>query len=81
MLGHTDSSFAKASQQQKTITGTVIDDAGLPVIGANIIEVGTTNGTVTNVDGEFSLNGKRMLPFVSTHRVSGQDVSTEGKSV
>ena len=43
------------SQQGKTITGTVIDAAGIPVIGANVIIKGTTNGTVTDLDGKFSL--------------------------
>lgn len=43
-------------QQKKNITGTIVDAAGVPVIGANIIEAGTTNGTITDVDGNFSLN-------------------------
>lgn len=43
-------------QQKKNITGTVSDITGLPIIGANIIEAGTTNGTVTDIDGNFSLN-------------------------
>jgi TonB-linked SusC/RagA family outer membrane protein len=43
-------------QQKRTLTGTVVDAAGVPIIGANIVEVGTTNGTVTDVDGKFSLN-------------------------
>ncbi|MDR1097959.1 MAG: TonB-dependent receptor [Tannerella sp.] len=44
-------------EQNKTkITGTVVDQAGEPVIGANIRETGTTNGTVTDVDGQFTLN-------------------------
>ena len=42
-------------QQKKNITGIIVDAAGVPVIGANIIEVGTTNGTVTDADGKFSL--------------------------
>lgn len=42
-------------QQKKQITGTVIDAQGEPIIGANIIEQGTNNGTVTDVDGNFSL--------------------------
>src|SRR5690554_4190113 len=42
-------------QQQKQVSGTVVDAQGLPVIGANIIEEGTTNGTVTDVDGNFTL--------------------------
>lgn len=43
-------------QEKKQITGTVLDEEGLSVIGANIVEVGTTNGTVTDVNGNFSLN-------------------------
>ncbi len=38
-----------------TVTGRVVDTNGIPVIGANISEVGTTNGTITDVDGYFSL--------------------------
>lgn len=43
-------------QQKKQITGTVTDNNNTPIIGANIIEVGTTNGTVTDMDGNFSLS-------------------------
>ncbi|MDD3969020.1 MAG: SusC/RagA family TonB-linked outer membrane protein [Proteiniphilum sp.] len=43
-------------QEKKAITGKVVDVQGEPVIGANIVETGTTNGTITNVDGEFSLH-------------------------
>lgn len=42
-------------QQRKQITGTVTDEEGEPVIGANIIESGTNNGTITDLDGRFSL--------------------------
>ena len=45
----------QAVQQSKTVTGTV-QDAGGPVIGATIMEKGTSNGTVTDLDGNFSLN-------------------------
>ena len=41
---------------QTTIKGTVVDETGEPVIGASIIVVGTTTGTVTNFDGTFTLN-------------------------
>ncbi|WP_279178995.1 SusC/RagA family TonB-linked outer membrane protein [Parabacteroides johnsonii] len=37
------------------LTGTIVDEYGEPVIGANIVEKGTTNGTVTDIDGKFSL--------------------------
>ena len=42
-------------QTKKTITGTIIDKDGESIIGANIVEKGTTNGTVTDIDGRFSL--------------------------
>lgn len=42
---------------QNTIQGTVIDAAnGEPIIGASILEIGTTNGTITDFDGNFVLN-------------------------
>ena len=45
-------SFAVA---QRTITGTITDKSGGPLVGASIVVKGTTNGSVTNVDGNFSL--------------------------
>jgi TonB-linked SusC/RagA family outer membrane protein len=44
------------SQDRRTVSGTVKDETGTPVIGANIVEKGTTNGTVADVNGNFSLN-------------------------
>jgi len=43
-------------QSKRVITGTVIDGNGEPIIGANVIEQGTTNGVITNLDGSFSLS-------------------------
>ena len=40
----------------KTITGTVSDEEGIPLIGATVLVKGTTTGTVTDIDGKFSLN-------------------------
>lgn len=42
--------------QQKTIKGKVVDAAGEAVIGANVVVKGTTNGTITDIDGNFNLN-------------------------
>lgn len=42
-------------QQKKQISGIVVDNQGEPIIGANMVEVGTTNGTVTDINGNFSL--------------------------
>lgn len=46
---------ALANQQKKIITGTVVDSNGEAVIGANVLVKGTTNGTITDMDGKFSL--------------------------
>ena len=46
---------ALANQQKKIITGTVVDPNGEAVIGANVLVKGTTNGTITDIDGKFSL--------------------------
>lgn len=45
-----------AYAQQKTVSGTVTDDAGLPLPGVSIVVKGTTNGTITNVDGNYTLS-------------------------
>ncbi len=39
-----------------TITGTVTDEEGVPLIGATVQEIGTTNGTLTNADGDYSID-------------------------
>lgn len=49
-------STAIVQQHVKQITGIVNDTSGAPVIGANVVEVGSTNGTITDVDGKFTLN-------------------------
>ena len=42
---------------QGTVTGTVIDsDLGGPLSGANVLEIGTSNGAITDFDGNFSLS-------------------------
>jgi len=48
---------------RKKITGVVIDERDMPIIGANVSEKGTTNGTITDLNGEFSLemNQKSVL--------------------
>ena len=46
-----------AVQQGKKVTGVVVDGTGEPVIGANVVVKGTTNGTITDFDGNYSLEG------------------------
>ncbi|MBP9580502.1 MAG: carboxypeptidase-like regulatory domain-containing protein, partial [Parabacteroides sp.] len=58
----------KSTQSKKKITGVVVDETGIPVIGANVVEAGTTNGTITDLEGKFSLdvplNADLLLTYV-----------------
>ena len=46
-----------AVQQGKKVTGVVVDGTGEPVIGANVVVKGTTNGTITDFDGNYTIEG------------------------
>ncbi len=48
---------------QTTLTGSVVDDSGQPIPGANVIVSGTSTGTMTDFDGNFSLTADQPLPF------------------
>ena len=68
-------------QQKRTVTGVVIDEEGEAVIGANIMEKGTTNGVVTDFDGNFSLsvadNATLVISYIG---YVSQEVKTAGKN-
>lgn len=49
------SPVSQEEPQDEAVTGTVVDDAGLPVIGAGVIQSGTTNGVMTDENGHFSI--------------------------
>mgnify|MGYP002597021609 CR=1 FL=1 len=68
-------------QKQKRISGVIKDAAGEPIIGANVVEKGTTNGTVTDMDGKFTLDvqDKGVLQ-VSYIGYLTQELSVSGKS-
>ena len=68
------------AQQQVTVTGNVKDEKGEPIIGANVIVKGTGTGSVTNVEGDFSLaniqNGATLeISFIG---YLNQDVKVNG---
>ncbi|MFD1614567.1 TonB-dependent receptor [Gelatiniphilus marinus] len=54
---------AFSNAQTTAISGTVVDDNGQPLPGANIIVSGTSTGTVTDFDGAFNLNVSQNPPF------------------
>lgn len=49
-------SFVATTFAQRTVTGTITDSDGVPLIGASVLAQGTTVGTITDIDGSFSLN-------------------------
>jgi len=70
------------SQQQRTVTGKVTDNSGLPLPGVTVVVKGTTRGTVTNADGNFSLSGftdNAILVF-SFVGMRSQEVAVAGKT-
>ena len=66
--------------QQITVQGVVKDQPGETVIGASVMEKGTTNGTITGIDGDFSLNmspnGTLVVSFVG---YKTQEVQVKGQ--
>ncbi len=66
---------------KKNITGNVIDEQGNPVIGANIIEKGTVNGTISDENGSFSFNIEDNASIIiSSIGFVTQEISTTGKT-
>lgn len=53
--------------QEKHVTGTVLDETGEPMIGVSVLVKGTTTGTVTNFDGNFSLNASSNATLVISY--------------
>ncbi|MCK0156441.1 SusC/RagA family TonB-linked outer membrane protein [Cellulophaga sp. F20128] len=68
--------------QNKTVTGKVTDDSGVPLLGVNVLEKGTSNGTSTDFDGNYTINVSNdasTLEFTSIGYVQ-QSVAINGRS-
>ena len=55
--------FGIVSFAQTTVTGTVNDESGMPLPGANVIVMGTSSGTISDFDGKFTLSVSQAPPF------------------
>ncbi len=57
-----------SQQQTITVKGVIVDENGEPIVGANVLEDGTTNGTITDLDGNFTLdvspNAKLKISYI-----------------
>lgn len=71
-----------AYAQNKTVSGTVVDTNGDPIIGASVLVKGTANGTITDINGNFKIsnvpsNGKVQVSFIGYQTLES---SVSGKS-
>lgn len=71
----------KMTQQDGTCTGVIKDTTGETVIGASVVIKGTTNGTITDFDGKFSLSGANKGDVIQISFVGyvTQEVVWDGK--
>ena len=77
-------SVEQAHQEKVKVSGRVVDAAGEPVIGASVIEKGSANGTITDMDGNFILNvgSKEAILEISYIGYQGQSLKvTPGKTL
>ena len=64
------------------ITGTVLDNSSTPVIGASVLEKGTTNGIITDFDGKFKLSvSKNATLSISYVGYKPQEIPVNGQTV
>jgi TonB-linked SusC/RagA family outer membrane protein len=75
-------SLTAFAQGGKKVTGVVNDETGQPVVGANVVEEGTTNGIITDADGRFALTvkGNNAVLSISYIGFSSQKIPVRGKN-
>ena len=73
----------KITQQTGTCKGVVVDATGETVIGASVVVKGTTNGTITGIDGDFSLSGVKQGDVIQVSFVGylTQEIKFKGESL
>lgn len=74
-------SFSLSAQNRNTISGVVLDEAGETIIGATVSAKGTTNSTITDIDGAFTLNAEENATIsVSFIGFITQDIPVAGRT-
>ena len=70
----------EVNQTAKKVAGIIVDESGEPVIGANVVVAGTTQGTITDFDGNFSLEASENSTLeISYIGFLTQKISVKGK--
>ncbi len=82
IVPRTEGGFENNSQQQKSVSGKVTDSSGEALPGVSVVVKGTTNGSITDTDGKYSLsnipeNATLQFSFVG---MKMQEVAVEGKT-
>lgn len=69
-------------QQNKKVTGVVVDTNGNSIIGANVVVKGTTNGSITDIDGKFTIENvqENATLLISYIGYKSQEVSVKGQT-
>lgn len=69
------------AQQTSTITGLVLDASGEPIIGASVLVKGTSNGSITDLDGKFTLSNVPTNGTISVSYIgyTTQEISIKGQ--
>ena len=72
---------AEVNQQGTKVTGVITDTKGESIIGASVVEKGTTNGTTTDIDGryELDLSGKNAVLSISYLGYATQEIRVDGR--
>ena len=74
-------STERGTVAQSTVTGTILDDTGAPLPGASVVVKGTTNGTQTDFDGNFSIDAlSDATLLISYIGFSSQEVAVNGQT-
>lgn len=77
---HVDAMGVQSVQQNNACTGIVVDQNGETIIGASVVVKGTTNGTITGLDGDFSISNVKKGDIISISYV-GYAVNPEKPDV
>ena len=72
---------SREQQKGKTVSGIVTDRSGMPIIGANVFEKGTSNGVITDMDGKYTLSvGDNAVLVISYIGYVNQEIKPSGQT-
>lgn len=72
---------SREQQKGKTVSGIVTDRSGMPIIGANVFEKGTSNGVITDMDGKYTISvGDNAVLVISYIGYVNQEIKPSGQT-